>query len=158
MRGEIGVRCTHSHMPSSCPRAVRGPRQSFRRSSRVCCQQRPQESLDVGNDLPQRNRSDIESVFGYEGIPLAFLRFVRKECGRKYKGWLFRCGKRRFSPLECPLDRFQKDTAVKGEEFSEGTEVVKVLHPAIGDAQFHHRLELLGNDGLSWIGEENWLR
>src|SRR5579875_324286 len=105
-------------MPSSCPRTVRGPCQPFRRSSGICCQQRPQESLDVRDDLPHRNRSDVEPVFGYEGIPLAILRFVFEERGRENEWRLLCCGKRRLSPLEGSLYRFQKDTALKGEEFS----------------------------------------
>jgi len=115
-----------------------------------------EELLDVADNGLKRDGLDVELVLPVEGSPLELLRFVLKElCGKRDR----RCRREAsLASLKCPLDRFGEKLALERKEPRQGAQVVEVLHPCIGDAELHHRLELLCYNRLPGIGEQHGCR
>lgn len=89
-----------------------------------------------------------------EGTPLTLFLFIRRKRRRERIGRLGR--NRRLASRERRCDRPRKFVIIEAEGSAEYPDVVQVLHPAVRASQCHHRLELLGNDGLSRVGTQPW--
>src|SRR5262249_39175624 len=73
---------------------------------------------------------------------------LRRQCQRRLRR------KVGLAPIEGGLNGFAETRAVKLEVAGQKPDVIEVFHPAIGDAEHDHRLELLGYDCLPGIGSQ----
>ena len=63
-----------------------------------------------------------------------------------------------FASLEGGFHCSNKSSAVKGKVPGKHVQVVEILHPAIGNAQHDHGLELLGNNRFARACPNSWGR
>jgi hypothetical protein len=98
--------------------------------------ERHEEPLDVANDALERDGLDLEPVLRVERAPLALLRFIFREFGSK-RSWRRgdggHCG---LPPFKRPRNCLGEDRVIEREKLRQGAEVMKLLHPAVGNPEF----------------------
>ena len=104
----------------------------------------------MSDDVLEFGSLYVWTIFRVKSVPLFDLALIFVELSGEGE-WHAVCRQIGLAMFEGDADGVGEDFPVKFKGGRQAVQIVKILHAAIGDAQFHDRFELLRDNGFARI-------